>query len=88
MKKARFSETQIVGLLKETEAGLKVEEVCRKHGIAASTYYKWKSQYSGMEVSELKRMKTLESENEKLKKLFAELSLENHALKELIEKKL
>ena len=73
MKKARFSEIQIVGILKETEAGLKVEDVCCKHGIAASTYYKWKSPYSGMEISKLKRMKTLESEKETLKQLFAEL---------------
>ena len=88
MKKARFTETQIVSILNEVEAGLKVNEVCRKHGISPSTYFKWKSKYGGMAASDLKRMKELEAENAKLKRMYAELSLENQNLKDLIEKKL
>jgi putative transposase len=88
MKKSRFTETQIVNILKEADQGSKVEQICRKHGISSATYYKWKSKYGGLEASDIKRMKELEEENNKLKKMFAELSLENHALKDLIEKKL
>ena len=88
MKKSRFSETQIVSILSEADAGITVQEVCRKHGISPGTYYKWKSKYGGLAASDLKRMKELESENSKLKKMYAELSLENEALKDLISKKL
>ena len=87
MKKSRFSETQIVSILKEADAGLKVEEICRKHGISNATYYNWKSKYGGMEASDVKRLKELEEENDKLKKMFADVSLENSAMRKLIEKK-
>lgn len=87
MKKSRFSETQIVSILKEADAGRKVEEICRQHGISNATYYNWKSRYGGMEASDIKRLKELQEENDKLKKLFANVSLENSVLKELIEKK-
>ena len=88
MRQSRFSETQIVAILKETEAGLAVTEVCRKHGVSSATYYKWKAKYGGLDASELKRIKELEAENAKLKRMFADLALENTALKDLIEKKL
>lgn len=88
MRKSRFTESQIVGILNEVEVGMKVTEVCRKHGITTKTYYAWKSKYGGMSVSDIKRLKELEAENAKLKKMFAEMALENHALKDLIEKKL
>jgi len=88
MKKTRFTETQIVGVLKEVEAGLKVDEVCRKHGISPGTYYNWKSKYGGMEASDVKKLKETQDENSKLKRMFADLSLENLALKDLLEKKL
>ena len=87
MKKSRFSETQIVSILKEADAGLKVEQICRKHGISSGTYYNWKSKYGGMEASEVKRLKELEEENDKLKRMFADVSLENSAMRKLIEKK-
>jgi putative transposase len=87
MKKTRFTETQIIAILKEADAGMKVEDVCRKHGISNATYYNWKSKYGGMEASDIKRIKELEEENAKLKKLFADVSLENHAMKELFAKK-
>lgn len=87
MKKSRFSETQIVSILKEVDAGMKVEDICRKHGISNATYYNWKSKYGGMEASDIKKMHDLQDENDRLKKLFANLSLENAALKDLIEKK-
>ncbi len=88
MKRSKFSETQIIAILNEADAGLSVKEVSRKHGISDATYYNWKSKYGGMSASELKRMREVEEENTKLKKLYADLALENHALKELIEKKL
>lgn len=88
MKKSRFSETQIVAILKEADAGLSVQEVCRKHGISSATYYNWKSKYGGLEASELKRIKELEAENTRLKQMFADLSLENRAMKDLIDRKL
>jgi putative transposase len=88
MKKSRFTESQIVAILKETDAGLKVADICRKHGISQPTYYNWKSKYGGLGVSELKRIKELEAEHAKLKRMFADLAMENDALRELIEKKL
>lgn len=87
MKKSRFTETQIVSILKEADAGLKVEQLCRKHGISNATYYNWKSKYGGMEASDVKRLKELEDENARLKKMYANLSLEYEAVKDLIEKK-
>ena len=88
MKKSRFTETQIVGILNEADAGVKVKDLCRKHGISDATYYNWKAKYGGMSASELKRTKELEAENAKLKRMYADLALENRAMKELIEKKL
>ena len=88
MKKSRFTETQIIGILNEADAGVKVKDLCRKHGISDATYYNWKAKYGGMSASELKRTKELEAENAKLKRMYAELALENRAMKELIEKKL
>lgn len=88
MKKARFTETQIVGILNEAEAGMKVKDLCRKHGISDATYYNWKAKYGGMNASELKRTKELEAENAKLKRMYADLALENRAMKDLIEKRL
>lgn len=88
MRNSRFSETQIVSILKAAEAGLAVNEVCRKHGISSATYYKWKSKYGGLEASELKRIKALEAENAKLKRMYADKAMETEALRDLIEKKL
>ena len=87
MKKSRYTESQIIAVLKEVDAGRKVEEVCRQHGISSATYYNWKSRYGGMEASDVKRLKELEEENARLKKMFADVSLENHAIKELFAKK-
>ena len=86
MKKSRFTESQIVSILKEADAGAKVKEVCRRHGISDATYYNWKSRYGGMQASDLKRLKEMEAELSKLKRLYADLSMENDALKDLIEK--
>ncbi len=88
MKKSRFTVTQIVAILGEEDAGMKVNELCRKHGLSPATYYKWKSKYGGLSASELKRIKELEAEDSKLKRMYADLSLETDALKNVIEKQL
>jgi putative transposase len=87
MKKQRFTEEQIIAVLKEQEAGAKAANLCRKHGISEATFYNWKAKYGGMEVSEAKRLKALEEENAKLKKLLAEQMLDVAALRELLSKK-
>jgi putative transposase len=87
MKRKRFIEEQIIGILREQEAGAKTADVCRKHGISEATFYKWKSKYGGMDVSEAERLKALEEENTKLKKLLADAMLDNAALKDLLAKK-
>jgi putative transposase len=87
MKKQRFTEEQIIAVLKEQEAGAKAADLCRKHGISEATFYNWKAKYGGMEVSEAKRLKALEDENAKLKKLLAEQMLDAAALRELLAKK-
>ena len=86
MKGSRFSEEQIIGVLREHEAGAKTEEVCRRHRISSATLYKWKSKYGGLEVSEARRLKALEDENRRLKRLLAESMLDNAALKDLLGK--
>jgi len=86
MKKKRYSEEQIIGILKEHEAGMPVEQLARKHDVAAGTIYRWRSQYGGMEVNELKKMKSLEEENGRLKRLVADLSLDNQILKDINSK--
>ena len=86
MKGSRFREEQIIGVLREHEAGARSEEVCRRHGISSATFYKWKAKYGGMEASEAKRLKGLEDENRRLKKLLAEAMLDNAALKDLLGK--
>ena len=88
MRKSRFTETQIVSISKEADAGMKVDEVCRKHSISPATYFKWKSKYGGMDASELKRVKDLEAELSRLKRMYSDLALENDAMRSLIEKKL
>ncbi len=88
MKRGRFTETQIVSILKEADAGGKVKDICRQHGISDATYYNWKSKYGGMQASDLKRLKETEAELSQYKKMYAELARENYALKGLIEKKL
>ena len=87
MKKTRFTESQIVSILKEADAGVLIKDICRKHGISDATYYNWKSKYGGMEASDLRRMKELEGELSQFKRMYADLALENRALKDLIEKK-
>ena len=87
MKRKRFSEEQIVGVLKEHELGAKTADLCRKHGISEATFYNWKSKFGGMDVSEAKRLKALEGENAKLKRLLADAMLDNAALKDLLSKK-
>lgn len=88
MKKSRFTETQIVAIIKEADAGIQVKEICRKHGISDATFYNWKSKYGGLEASDLRRLKEMEAELSRLKRMYADLAMENHALKDLIEKKL
>ena len=87
MKKKRFTEEQIIGALKEHESGVKVDEICREIGISNGTFYNWRSKYGGMEVNEAKRLRELESENNRLKKLLAEKVLENEAMKDVLSKK-
>ncbi len=86
MKRSRFSEEQIIGILKEHQAGLGAKELCRKHGISDATFYKWRSKYGGMEVSDARRLKTLESENAKLKRVLAEQMMDVVTLKEMLGK--
>lgn len=87
MKKTRFTEAQIISILNEQEQGIKVSELCRKHGISDATFYNWKSKYGGMKVDELKRLKELEQENSRLKKIVANQSLEMDIIKDLLSKK-
>ena len=87
MRPGRFSEEQIIAILKEQEAGAKTAEVCRRHGISDASFYKWKAKYGGLDVSEAKRLKVLEDENAKLKKLLAEAMLDNAMLKDIAAKK-
>jgi len=87
MKRSRFSEEKIIGILKEQEAGAKVADLCRRHGISDATFYNWKSKYGGLEISDAKRLKALEDENTRLKKLLADTMLDNAVLKDLASKK-
>ena len=87
MKKTQFTENQIVAMLKQHEQGMKVNDIARANGISDKTFYRWKSKYGGMDVNELKRVKELEAENSKLKRMYADLALMNEALKDVIEKK-
>lgn len=87
MKRARFTEEQIIGILREQEAGVATAEVCRRHGVSSATFYKWKAKFGGMDVSEARRLKALEDENTKLKRMLADAMLDNVALKDLLGKK-
>ena len=87
MKRSRFSEEQIIAILREQEAGVPVADLCRKHGLSSPTFYKWKAKFGGMEVSEAKRLRALEDENGKLKRMLADAMLDNVALKDLLGKK-
>lgn len=87
MKKSRFSQTQIVSLLQQQQAGLSVADICRQHNISEATFYNWKARYGGMQPGEIKRLRDLEQENRKLKQMYAELSLDNQILKEALAKK-
>jgi putative transposase len=88
MRKSRFTEAQILAILGEGEAGLPVAEVCRKSGISTACYYQWKSKYAGMSANELKKVKELEAENARLKRMYADLALENAAIKDVLSRKL
>ena len=87
MKRSKFTEEQIVGILREQEAGEKTADVCRRHGVSSATFYAWKAKYGGMDVSDAKRLKALEEENGKLKRLLADAMLDNTALKDLLGRK-
>lgn len=87
MKTSKFSETQIVSILKQQDAGVKVADICREHGISAATFYKWRSKYGGMDASMLRRVKELEAENARLKKMYADVQLDAQILKEALSKK-
>jgi putative transposase len=87
MKRSRFTEQQIVGVLKQAESGMPVKELCRKHCISDATFYNWKAKYGGMGASDLKRLKELEAENAKLKKMYADLALENEAIRSVLNRK-
>ncbi len=88
MKRSRFTETQIISILKEADAGVKVKDICRRHGFSDATYYNWKSKYGGMQASDLRRMKEMERDLGQYKRMYAELAHENFALKDVIERKL
>ena len=88
MKKSRFTEHQIVQILKQAEAGMKTADLCRQQGISETTFYNWKAKYGGMESADVKRLRELEAENQRLKRMYAELSLDHQILKEIVEKKL
>ena len=88
MKKSRYAERQIIKVLKEVEGGRMIKDVCREYGISEATYYNWKSKYGGMTASDIKKLKELEDENRRLKRMYADLSLQHEALKDVIEKKL
>ena len=88
MRKSQFTESQILAILAEGEAGLPIAEICRKYGISNPTYYQWKSKYAGMSVNELKHVKELETENSRLKRMYADLALENAAIKDVLSRKL
>lgn len=88
MRKSRFTESQIITILKAVENGREVQDVCREYGLSAATYYNWKAKYGGMEASDIKKMKDLEDENRRLKQMYADLSLDHAILKDIVEKKL
>ncbi|MDP9088076.1 MAG: transposase [Pseudomonadota bacterium] len=88
MKKSKFSEEKIISIIREGDAGAKVADLCRKHGMSDATFYKWKAKFAGMDVSQLRRLKDLETENSRLKRMYADLSLTHQALQDAVEKKL